>query len=128
MREKAASFISPRIHEPHWNLKVLSEQIYCEVDKAVDEGYNTFYSACSTMLDIIAAEQVLMRSRVFKTGGPERVRLVLVNSSPAQIILRGDSWRIRYEDIREQCDETTTLYQHYSYYEQIGRASCRERV
>lgn len=100
----------PQTSEGMQNLKT---QIWNEVEKAIEDGVDTFYFGGCRGFDLICAEIVSRRKRVIKMSDPKRIALICVVPFEEQAARWRESDREMYYNILPLSDEVITLNTHY---------------
>lgn len=93
--------------------KALKLALYEAIDEAVKSGIDTFITGVCYGFDLMAADQVLFRRRVFKMGDPEKIKLVAVIPFEGQANHWNEETRESYFNTLAQCDEVITLNAQY---------------
>ena len=112
-RERSLCFTGHRtekLPQTKEGIKALENKILCEIDKAIANGIDTFYFGACYGFDLMAAEQVLKRSKLLNLRNPKPIRLIAVIPFEEQAIYWLESDREKYYDeILPYCDEVITL-------------------
>ena len=74
-------------------LEELKLKIREEIDKAIENGIDTFYMGACRGLDLLCAELVLTSMRILKMSDPRRIKLIAVVSFEVQPLCWLDSVR-----------------------------------
>jgi uncharacterized phage-like protein YoqJ len=111
-KEKTACFSghrSKRLPKSTEGLEDLRLRLYEEIDKALDDGFDTFIFGACYGFDLMCAEMILIRQKVVKLSDPKRIRLIAAMPFETQ----ASKWRERdrelYFNILSKCDEVITI-------------------
>ena len=111
-KQKTACFSghrSERLPKSTEGLDDLRLRLYEEIDKALDDGFDTFIFGACYGFDLICAEMILIRQKVVKLSDPKRIRLIAAMPFETQ----ASKWRERdrelYFNILSKCDEVITI-------------------
>lgn len=91
---------------------MIQDLIY-EINKAIMDGYDTFMFGACYGVDLICAEQVLIRKRIIRHTDPAKIKLVAVVPFEEQAAGWQERDREKYFDILSGCDEVITLNKQY---------------
>lgn len=94
-------------------MKKLKLKLWEEIDKAIENGIDTFYFGACYGFDLLCADIVAKRKRVIKTSDPKIIKLIAVTPFENQAIRWKESDRELYYDTLPHCDEVITLNTHY---------------
>lgn len=94
-------------------MEKLKNKLWNEVDKAIEDGIDTFYFGGCRGFDLICAEIVSRRKRVIKMSDPKRIALICVVPFEEQAKNWRESDREVYYNILPLCDDVITLNTHY---------------
>ena len=83
-------------------LEELKLKIREEIDKAIENGIDTFYMGACRGFDLLCAEVVLTRKRIIKMSDPKRIKLIAVVPFEEQAIRWRESDRDIYYDTLAQ--------------------------
>ena len=88
--------------------KWIAEEITKAIDKAILDGFTIFYHGACDGVDLIAAEQVIL-----KRTDSNNIRLIAVIPYEGQANKWNEHWRERYFNVLEKCDDVITLHTKY---------------
>lgn len=111
-KEKAVCFCGHRSEKlPKFTneLDQLRVKLYEEIDKAVNDGFDTFMFGACYGFDLMCAEMVLLRKMAVKQSDPKRIRLIAVLPFEDQASKWNEHDRELYYNILSKCDEVLTL-------------------
>ena len=94
-------------------LETLKLRLWEEIDKAIENGIDTFYFGACYGFDLMCADIVAKRRRVIKMSDSKSIMLIAVVPFEEQAARWKESDREIYYDTLPQCDEVITLYTHY---------------
>lgn len=94
-------------------MKKLKLKLWEEIDKAIENGIDTFYFGACYGFDLLCADIVAKRKRVIKTSDPKIIKLIAVTPFENQAIRWKEADRETYYDTLPHCDEVITLNTHY---------------
>ena len=100
----------PKTEEGTEKLKL---KLWEEIDKAIENGIDTFYIGACYGFDLLCADIVAKRKRVIKTSDPKIIKLIAVTPFENQAIRWKESDRELYYNTLPHCDEVITLNTHY---------------
>ena len=105
---------SDRLPQSNEEMEKLKVRLWEEIDKAIEDGVDTFYVGVCYGWDLLCAEAVLKRKRVIKLADPKIIKLIAVVPYEEQAKNWKESDREIYYDILAQCDEVITLNTRYT--------------
>lgn len=115
-REKTVCFTGHRSEKlPRGEaLKLLRKRLALEIERALQDGYDTFLFGGAYGFDLMAAEEVLKKKVLIDLQNPKQIQLIAIIpfEAQAQRFLVAD--HERYYEIMAKCDEVITLNAHYS--------------
>ncbi len=94
-------------------MEKLKLKLWEEIDKAIENGIDTFYFGACYGFDLLCADIVAKRKRVIKTSDPKIIKLIAVTPFENQAIRWKEADRETYYDTLPYCDEVITLNTHY---------------
>lgn len=94
-------------------MEKLKLKLWKEIDKAIENGIDTFYFGACYGFDLLCADIVAKRKRVIKTSDSKIIKLIAVTPFENQAIRWKESDRELYYDTLPHCDEVITLNTHY---------------
>ncbi|MFI3226629.1 MAG: SLOG family protein [Clostridia bacterium] len=94
-------------------LEILKQRLWDEIDKAVNEGIDTFYMGACYGFDLLCGDMVLVRKKVTKPNDPPKINLIAVVPYENQAVKWSVKDRDLYFDTLSQCDEVITLSTKY---------------
>ena len=94
-------------------LETLKLRLWEEIDKAIENGIDTFYFGACYGFDLMCADIVAKRRRVIKMSDSKSIMLIAVVPFEEQAARWNESDREIYYDTLPQCDEVITLNTHY---------------
>ncbi len=94
-------------------LETLKLRLWEEIDRAIENGIDTFYFGACYGFDLMCADIVAKRKRVIKMSDPKNIKLIAVVPFEEQATRWKESDREIYYDTLPQCDEVITLNTHY---------------
>ena len=94
-------------------LETLKLRLWEEINKAIENGIDTFYFGACYGFDLMCADIVAKRKRVIKMSDPKSIKLIAVVPFEEQAARWKESDREIYYDTLPQCDEVITLNTHY---------------
>lgn len=97
-------------------MEQLRNSLLREIDKAMENGIDTFYMGACYGFDLLAAEMVLLRKKVIPLNEPNRKRIKLIAVVPHEG--QANAWdeqdRERYFDYTLPfCDDVITLHTQF---------------
>ena len=104
---------SEKLPNTEEEMKKLKLKLWEEIDKAIENGIDTFYFGGCYGFDLLCADIVAKRKRVIKTSDPKIIKLIAVVPFEEQAARWKESDREIYYDTLPQCDEVITLNTHY---------------
>lgn len=87
----------------------LRSRIYEEIDKVLNDGYDTFIFGACYGFDLMCAEMVLLRRRIIKISEPKCIRLIAAVPFEEQASKWREIDRELYFDTLSKCDEVITI-------------------
>ena len=116
IREKTVCFTGHRSEKlPKGEaLENLRTRLADEIEKAIQDGYNTFLFGGAYGWDLMAAEEVIKKKTVIDLQNPQRVRLIAVIPFEEQAVRYSLADHERYYEIMPKCDDVITLNTHYN--------------
>lgn len=90
-------------------LAILKRCIRNEIEIAINEGYTEFISGMARGTDIFSAELVLYHKQKYPN-----IKLTCALPFPEQGEGFSEKWRVRYDNIIEQCDKVVTVCDKFS--------------
>lgn len=94
-------------------LKNLKIKLYRAVDRAVDEGFNTFYFGACIGFDLFAAMAVIVRRKRKKPTDSGDIRLIAVVPFRNQPHKWSESDKRLYYELLSYCDDVVYLSENY---------------
>lgn len=91
----------------------LEQKVYFEIDKAVNDGFDTFIMGACEGFDLICARQVIIRQKVIKLGDPHKIKLIAAIPYEEQAKDWTENLRDIYYNTLAQCDETIMVNIRY---------------
>ena len=82
-------------------MKKLKLKLWEEIDKAIENGIDTFYFGACYGFDLLCADIVAKRKRVIKTSDPKIIKLIAVTPFENQAIRWKEADRETYYDTAE---------------------------
>ena len=101
---------SEKLPNTEEEMKKLKLKLWEEIDKAIENGIDTFYFGACYGFDLLCADIVAKRKRVIKTSDPKIIKLIAVTPFENQAIRWKEADRETYYDTLPHCDEVITLY------------------
>lgn len=116
IREKTVCFTGHRSEKlPRGEaLELLRKRLDLEIERALQDGYDTFLFGGAYGFDLMAAEEVLKKKVLIDLQNPRRIRLVAIIPFEGQAIRFSVSDHEQYYEIMPKCDEVITLNTRYS--------------
>lgn len=116
IREKTVCFTGHRSEKlPRGEaLELLRKRLDLEIERALQDGYDTFLFGGAYGFDLMAAEEVLKKKVLIDLQNPRRIRLVAIIPFEEQAIRFSVSDHEQYYEIMPKCDEVITLNTRYS--------------
>lgn len=111
---------SEKLPKTEEGMEKLKLKLWEEIDKAIENGVDTFYFGACYGFDLLCADIVAKRKRVIKMSDPKIIKLIAVIPFEEQASRWKESDRELYYDLLPKCDEVITLNTHYKqgcYYE-----------
>ena len=105
---------SERLPKSKDELDELSILIYEEIDKAVNDGFDTFIFGACYGFDLMCAEMVLLRQMVVKQSDPKCIRLIAAVPFKEQSAKWSKRNQELYLNIISKCDEVITISAKFS--------------
>ncbi|MEA5057272.1 MAG: SLOG family protein [Anaerotignum propionicum] len=105
---------SERLPQSNEEMEKLKLHLWEKVDKAIENGIDTFYFGACYGFDLLCANVVLQRKRVIKLADPKTIKLIAVVPFEEQAKNWKESDREIYYDTLAQCDEVITLSTRYT--------------
>lgn len=94
-------------------MEKLKLKLWEEIDKAIENGIDTFYFGACYGFDLLCADIVTKRKRVIKTSNPKSIHLIAVIPFEEQASRWKETDRELYYHTLPYCDEVITLHMHY---------------
>ncbi|WP_312645151.1 SLOG family protein [Hydrogenoanaerobacterium sp.] len=95
-------------------LESLQTRLADEIEKAIQDGYNTFLVGGAYGWGLMAAEEVIKKKTVIDLQKPQRIRLIAVIPFEEQAVRYSLADHERYYEIMPKCDDVITLNIHYN--------------
>lgn len=116
IREKTVCFTGHRSEKlPKGDaLERLQQRLSEEIEKAMQDGYDTFLFGGAYGFDLMAAEEVLKKKVLIDLKNPQQIRLIAVIPFEEQAVRFSVADHERYYEIMPKCDEVITLNTRYS--------------
>lgn len=116
IREKTICFTGHRSEKlpKGETLENLRLRLAEEIEKAIQDGYNTFLFGGAYGWDLMAAEEVIKKKTVINLNKPRRIRLIGVIPFEEQAVRYSLADHERYYEIMPKCDDVITLNTHYN--------------
>lgn len=116
IREKTVCFTGHRSEKlpKGEELELLHQRLDLEIERALQDGYDTFLFGGAYGFDLMAAEEVLKKKVLVDLQNPRRIRLIAVIPLEEQAVRFSVADHERYYEIMPKCDEVITLNTHYS--------------
>lgn len=111
--KKNCCIIQNNIKDFNYSIEKLEKVIYSIIDKTIENGYNTFYHGCRAGIELIAAEQILIRKRIIKSNDFGKIYLTSVIPYENQASNWSEYWREKYYKVLELSDTVITFNNHY---------------
>jgi uncharacterized phage-like protein YoqJ len=100
---------SERLPKSTEGLDMLKKRLYEEIDKAVNDGFDTFIFGACYGFDLMCAEIVLLRKKVMRQSDPKRICLIAAIPYEEQASKWSEHDRELYFNTLSKCDEVLTL-------------------
>lgn len=113
-KDKSCCFSGHRIEKLSCDIGWLEKALTHEIEQAISDGFDTFYHGGCTGVDLIAAEQVLLRRFVVKKDNPEHIKIIAVLPYEGQADRWSEHWRERYFNVLSKCNEVIPLHTAYT--------------
>jgi len=94
-------------------LEQIQGRIFMEIEKAVNDGYNTFVFGACYGFDIMCAQMILLLQKVIKFKEPKEIKLIAVVPFEEQASKWREHDRELYFDTLGKCDDVITLSTRY---------------
>ena len=104
---------SEKLPKTEEGMEKLKLKLWEEIDKAIENGIDTFYFGACYGFDLLCADIVAKRKRVIKMSDPKIIKLIAVIPCEEQAARWKESDREIYYDTLPHCDEVITLNTHY---------------
>ena len=116
IREKTVCFTGHRSEKLFRGeaLELLRKRLELEIERALQDGYDTFLFGGAYGFDLMAAEEVLEKKVLVDLQNPRLIRLIAVIPFEEQAVRFSVADHERYYEIMPKCDEVITLNTHYS--------------
>lgn len=116
IREKTVCFTGHRSEKlPKGDaLKHLRIKLSKEIEKAIQDGCNTFLFGGAYGWDLMAAEEVIKKRAVIDFNNPRYIRLIAIIPFEEQAVRYSLSDHELYYEIMSKCDDVITLNTHYN--------------
>ena len=116
IREKTVCFTGHRSEKlPRGEaLELLRKRLELEIERALQDGYDTFLFGGAYGFGLMAAEEVLEKKVLIDLHNPRRIRLIAVIPFEEQAVRFSVADHERYYEIMPKCDEVITLNTRYS--------------
>ncbi len=95
-------------------LKHLRIKLSEEIEKAIQDGYNTFIFGGAYGWDLMAAEEVIKKKTVIDFNNPRYIRLIAVIPFEEQAVRYSLSDHELYYEIMPKCDDVIILNTNYN--------------
>lgn len=106
---------SERLPKTFEGLEELRITLYEEIDKAINEGFDTFIYGTCYGFDLMCAEIVLLHKMVMKYNNPKYIRLIAAIPFEEQPSKWSEHNRELYFDILSKCDEVITISTRFNF-------------
>ncbi|MDD3230731.1 MAG: SLOG family protein [Oscillospiraceae bacterium] len=115
VREKTVCFTGHRTEKlPQGDgLVLLRKRLANEIERALQDGYDTFLFGGAYGFDLMAAEEVLKKKTLIELQNPRQIRLIAVIPFEEQAARFSVADHELYYEIMPKCDEVITLNTHY---------------
>lgn len=116
IREKTVCFTGHRSEKLPGGegLELLRKRLALEIERALQDGYDTFLFGGAYGFDLMAAEEVLKKKALIDLQNPRYIRLIAVIPFEEQAVRFSLADHERYYEIMPQCNEVITLNTYYS--------------
>ncbi len=116
IREKTVCFTGHRSEKlPKGEaLEKLRQRLENEIERAIQDGYDTFLFGGAYGFDLMAAEEVIKKKSMIDLQNPRRIRLWAIIPFEEQAVRFSVVYHERYYEIMPKCDEVITLNTRYS--------------
>jgi len=104
---------SEKLPQSKEKLEELKETLQEEIDKAIENGFDTFYFGACYGFDLMCAEAVLKRKRIINFNNPKIIILIAVAPFEEQAKNWSEEDRELYYDTLAQCDDVIMLNTSY---------------
>ena len=91
-------------------LEKLKKKLLLEIDRAIANGVDTFYFGACYGFDLLAAQLVLMRSKILVLDNPKHITLIAVVPFEEQAARWSETNREIYYSTLQYCDEVIMLH------------------
>ncbi len=91
-------------------LENLKKKLLLAIDRAIANGVDTFYFGACYGFDLLAAQLVLMRSKILVLDNPKHIRLIAVVPFEEQAACWSETNREIYYSTLQYCDEVIMLH------------------
>jgi uncharacterized phage-like protein YoqJ len=105
---------SERLPKSIEELDELRLRLYEEIDKALNDGFDTFIFGACYGFDLMCAEMVLLRQKIIKMSDPKCIRLIAAVPFEEQASKWREMDRELYFDTLSKCDEVITISTKFS--------------
>ena len=115
-REKTVCFTGHRSEKlPKGEaLEKLRQRLENEIERALQDGYDTFLFGGAYGFDLMAAEEVIKKKSLIDLQNPQRIRLWAIIPFEEQAVRFSVADHERYYEIMPKCDEVITLNTQYT--------------
>lgn len=116
VKTKTLCFIGQRaekLPQTTEGLEELQAAICEEIDRAINDGFDTFLTGARLGFDLLAADMVRYRVRVVNPGDPSHIKLIAMLAFEVQANRWSEPERELFFNTLTLCDEVITLYPHY---------------
>lgn len=115
-REKTVCFTGHRSEKlPKGEaLDLLRKRLALEIERALQDGYDTFLFGGAYGFDLMAAEEVLKKKVLIDLQNPQKIRLIAIIPFEEQAVRFSVADHERYYEIMPKCDEVITLNTRYT--------------
>jgi uncharacterized phage-like protein YoqJ len=112
VKQKTVCFSGHRSERLPKSTEVLDElrlKIYNEIDKALNNGFDSYIFGACYGFDLMCAEILLLRRRIIKMSDPKCIRLIAAVPFEEQASKWREIDRELYFDTLSKCDEVITI-------------------
>jgi len=116
-KEKSLCFSgnrSEKLPQSKEKLEQLQVKLHEAIEKAIEDGIDTFYFGACDGFDLMCSKSVLLRKKVIHMYNPKVIKLIAIVAYEEQSNNWNEANRELYFNTLAQCDEVITLHSRFT--------------